>query len=239
MTRRSWLLKGFGVVAGAVVVLAGGLAMILYPQVLKGAPEPNYPPPVSIEEANRQDIDFVGRLTEIDRSFSPTARELFATGIIDLQRRAGSLSSAELEMEVARLAALAETLPENGHIFVLTGGNTYSAAIITAARLKYLGRDPAVIPGEPMGDRERFWAEGGRMALPNSGVQMGYATAMPDWKRGCRLVEIRDCYLINYVIGVPAGSLAPNEPVVPRFADYATGEDTALPALAARQRDQG
>lgn len=480
--RRKWVVRGVAVIVGAGLLLAGGLAFILYPQILKAAPEASYPAPQSLEEANRQDIDFLARLLEIDRTFSPEARAAFSAGIAALQPRAGDLSPAELEMEAARLIALADNghtnvrgvsqgltmnalpirihrfaegyfiirarpeladllgarivaiddrspetlvkaltpyvggppalrqefattmliapqalaaaglaerddrvsltlqtatgeevtrevlaeampangpirddaalerlrrrhwparnlspiaspvdigdwvtlldakgdlplylqdpdrlywserireldalyvqmnavydaeegpplgaflqgviaelkadparnvivdlrfnsggdgtltsdfttalpaaLPADGRVYILTSGNTFSAAIITAARLKYFAGDRAVILGEPMGDRERFWAEGGRLTLPNSGIQFGYATAAHDWEHGCQLSEIRACYFINYIIGVPAGSLAPDELVVPRFADYAAGEDSALLAIAARQ----
>jgi hypothetical protein len=467
---------------GVVVLLVGGIAFILYPQVLKPHPEASYPAPLSAAEANLQDIEYLGRLLEIDRSFSPAARMAFSTGIADLEGQAAELSPAELEMASARLAALADNghtnvrgvghgftrnalpirlnhfaegyfvtkarpelaallgaqviaiddqtpealldalspytggpqslrrefaaymlispqalnaaglterddrvtltlrlangqettreiiaedgpangpapsdrelqnlrrrhwpqrdlspiaspidvgewetvldpqgelplylrnpdrhywreyipelnavyvqinvvideaegpslqafltsviaelqekpvrnaiidlrfnpggngtlttdfttalpqaLPADGKIYVLTSGNTFSAAIITLARLKHFGGERAVIVGEPIGDRERFWAEGGMITLPNSGLQVAYATAMHDWEHGCRFNEILDCYVVNYVIGVPAGSLAPNLPVAPRFADYAAGKDPALLAIAAAE----
>jgi hypothetical protein len=467
---------------GVVALLVGGIAFILYPQVLKPHPEASYPAPQDAAEASLQDIDYLGRLIEIDRSFSPAARATFSAGIADLKGRAAELSPAELEMEAARLVALADNghtnvrgvghgfsrnalpirlnyfaegyfvtkarpeladllgaqviaiddqtpealldalspytggpqslrrelatymlispqalnsaglaerddrvtltlqlasgeetsreliaedgpangpvpsdremqdlrrrhwpqrdlspiaspidvgewetvldahdalplylqnpnrhywreyipeldavyvqinvvsdeaegpalqaflngviaelqakpvrnaiidlrfnpggdgtlttdfttalplaLPADGKIYVLTSGNTFSAAIITLARLKYFGGERAVIVGEPVGDRERFWAEGGTMTLPNSGLQVGYATAMHDWEHGCGITEILDCHAVNYVIGVPAGSLAPDLPVAPRFADYAAGKDTALLAIAEQE----
>ena len=69
--------------------------------------------------------------------------------------------------------------------------------------------------------------------MPNSGLQIGYATAAHDWEHGCMSSEIRTCNLVNYVIGVLAGSLGPDDIVVPRLADCAAGQDTALLAIAA------
>ena len=62
-----------------------------------------------------------------------------------------------------------------------------------------------------------FGYKGKREIDRSDGVQQG---------RGLAVAGI--IALITFdVIGVPAGSLAPNETVVPRFADYAAGEDTA------------
>jgi hypothetical protein len=151
--------------------------------------------------------------------------------IVDLRFNPGGNGTLTTDFTTA----LPQALPEDGKIYVLTSGNTFSAAIITLARLKHFGSGRAEIVGEPIGDRERFWAEGGTITLPNSGLQIGYATAMHDWEHGCGLSEILDCHAVNYVIGVPAGSLAPNLPVAPRFADYAAGRDTALLAIAAAE----
>lgn len=128
--------------------------------------------------------------------------------------------------------SLPEALPPDGRLFILTSGNTFSAAIVTAARLKHFAGDRATIVGEPMGDRGRFWGEGGNFVLPNSGLQVGYATSAHDWENGCDLSEIRTCYFVNYFLGVRAGPLAPNLSVSPRFSDYAEGRDTLLEAVS-------
>ena len=130
--------------------------------------------------------------------------------------------------------ALPGALPPDGRIFVLTGANTFSAGIVTAARLKYFGGHRALIAGQPVGDREQQWGEGGSAFLPNSRLEVRYATALHDWEHGCALSQIRACYVVDYFIGVPAGKLSPNLAVVPRYADYAVGEDTLLLAIAAR-----
>ena len=102
--------------------------------------------------------------------------------------------------------ALPDALPPGGRIFILTSGNTFSAAIDTAARLKYFGGQRVVITGEPMGDREQFWGEGGSVFLPNSRLEVRYSTALHDDEHGCSLAQIRTCYFLDYFIGVPAGN---------------------------------
>src|SRR5207248_4084841 len=101
-------------------------------------------------------------------------------------------------------------LPPGGRIFVLTSGNTFSAGIATAARLKHHGGRRTVIVGEPVGDRERHWGEGGSAFLPSSRVEVRYATALHDFEHGCALAELRSCHFVDYVVGVAAGSLSPD-----------------------------
>ena len=153
-----------------------------------------------------------------------------ANAIIDLRFNSGGDNT----LTAGFTKALPDALPPGGRIFILTSGNTFSAAIDTAARLRYFGGQRVVITGEPMGDREQFWGEGGSVFLPNSRLEVRYSTALHDDEHGCSLAQIRVCYFLDYFIGVPAGKLSPELAVVPRFADYARGEDTLLLTIAAR-----
>ena len=128
--------------------------------------------------------------------------------------------------------SLPGALGPQGRIFILTSGNTFSAGLITAARLKHFAGPRGVIVGEPMGDDARFWAEGSRLALPNTGLSVVYATAYHDWESGCGLAEILKCYLPNYVLGRGAGDLSPQIRAPITFPDYLDGRDTALEAVA-------
>src|SRR5881628_2360095 len=91
--------------------MIGAAAFVLYPQVLRHPPKATYPMPRTAGEANLQDIDYLARVMDVDRSFTPEARAAFRAGIADLEHRAGDLSPAQLEMEASRLVALAD----NGH----------------------------------------------------------------------------------------------------------------------------
>ena len=154
--------------------------------------------------------------------------------IIDLRFSPGG----DYTQSAAFTKSLPEALPPNGRLFVLTSSNTFSAAIVTAARLKYFGGNQAIIVGEPMGDREQFWGEGRDIVLPNSGLSIGYATAAHNWERRCGLDEIRTCFYVNYVLGVSAGKLAPDLPISPLFADYSSGQDTLLNTVASELAKQ-
>jgi hypothetical protein len=147
--------------------------------------------------------------------------------IVDLRFNSGG----NYEKTVAFTKALPQALPEDGRIFVLTSGNTFSAAIVTAARLAYFGGDRVQIVGERIGDREAHWGEVRDFELPNSGLILQRTTAWHNWGEGCGMADLRRCFLLNYVWGVAAGDLSPDIPAQVRFADYKSGRDTALVAV--------
>ncbi|MBK5565430.1 hypothetical protein [Ensifer sp. SSB1] len=147
--------------------------------------------------------------------------------VVDLRFNSGG--NYELTAEFSR--RLPEILPPEGRLFVLTSANTFSAAISTAARLKYFGGTQTILLGEPMGDRLQFWGEGGRTVLPNSRITIRYTTAYHDWEHGCSLSQLRTCFLLNYFYDVPAGSLQPAMLRSATFADYAAGKDPAMSAV--------
>jgi hypothetical protein len=123
---------------------------------------------------------------------------------------------------------LAEAMPPDGRIFILTGGNTFSAAISTVSRIRFFAGTRATQVGEPMGDRGHFWGEGGTVLLPNSKIAVHYATAYHDWENGCGLDQITTCFPLNYIYGTAAGDLRPQLVASPRFAHYASGRDMVM-----------
>jgi hypothetical protein len=145
--------------------------------------------------------------------------------IVDLRSNPGG--SYPLTADFTR--TLPRLIPDNGRIFILTSANTFSAGIVTAARLKHFAGARAPIVGEPMGDFPQFWAEAAtRIVLPNSGLRVGYATKYHDWENGCSLGQILVCFPLNYYLGVAAGDLDPEIPVTWTFGDYLRGRDTVV-----------
>lgn len=124
---------------------------------------------------------------------------------------------------------LPDALPADGRIFILTSGNTFSAALISAARLRYFGSARVSIVGEPLGDREAFWAEGSKIRLPNSGITVGYSTGYHDWEHGCH--NLLNCFWPNLFLDVAAGKLTPDIAAPLRFSDYLAGRDSAIVAI--------
>ncbi len=155
-----------------------------------------------LEEADKRKISHA----VVDLRFSPGGNYMLAT---DFSRQ------------------LPEAVP-NGRIFILTSGNTFSAAISIASRLKYYAGERAVLVGEEMGDAGQMWGEGGTTVMPNSRIAFRYTTAYHDWENGCRLSQLTTCFLPNYFYGTAAGSLLPTVPVAQTFASYAAGEDAVL-----------
>lgn len=72
-------------------------------------PSPAHSPlPGNTAESMRQDLDHVGALLDVNRSFSPQARVQFESDRTRMLRKAGSLSMPQFEMGIMRLAALAK-----------------------------------------------------------------------------------------------------------------------------------
>jgi hypothetical protein len=129
---------------------------------------------------------------------------------------------------------LPDILPTNGRLFILTAGNTFSAGITTAAWLKFYGGARVTIIGQSAGDRMQFWGEGGTTVLPHSKLAVRYSTGFHDWENGCSLSQLRTCFLLNYIYGVPAGRLEPDIGAQPTFSEYIAGNDRAMSVV----RDQ-
>jgi hypothetical protein len=123
---------------------------------------------------------------------------------------------------------LADAMPPDGRIFILTGGNTFAAAIGIVSRIRFFAGARATQVGEPMGDRGHFWGEGDKVLLPNSKIAVHYATAYHDWEKGCGWDQITTCFLPDYIYGTAAGDLAPQFIASPRFAYYASGRDMVM-----------
>ena len=123
--------------------------------------------------------------------------------------------------------ALPNLLGVDGHLWILTGNATFSAAIITVARARHFLGSRAHIIGEAVGDHEPFWTDGGPpLVLRNSGIAIGHAFFKQDWATGC--YEPTLCNPLQWLYGVAAGDLSPEVKVGWSFADYAAGRDTVL-----------
>ena len=154
------------------------------------------------------------------------------TNVVVLDLRANTGGNADLTTQFAE--RLPDVVGEGGKIFVLIGGNTFSAAIVMAARLKHFGKGKVVLVGEPLGDRPQFWAEGRTFKLPNSGLDVQWTVSYHDWENGCSIWQLLICHPLNYLTGVAAGSLEADVPLSQSFADYRIGIDGALAAITFR-----
>ncbi|WP_421859558.1 hypothetical protein [Oceanicaulis sp.] len=139
-------------------------------------------------------------------------------------------------MSVAR--NIGELVQADGHVYVLTDGDTFSAGIVTAYYALYGAGERAVLVGSPMGDDMQFWAEGGGtpMRLPNSDIAIYVSTGYHDWENGCS--DWSRCFWINTLFGVALGpvDVALEAPLL--FADYARGVDSGMEAILAIEAER-
>ena len=118
---------------------------------------------------------------------------------------------------------LIDFVAPSGRIYILTGPQTFSAAITTIGFVKQAAGSRAVILGEPVGDRLTFYGEGNTGCVPHSGLCVHYATGMHDYARPCN--DWGKCFWLNRLFPVQVQSLAPDETITMTFADYIARRD--------------
>ena len=80
--------------------------------------------------------------------------------------------------------------------------------------------------GEPVGDRTRFWAEGGRFTLPNSKLMLQFATGLHDYARPCW--HESGCFWVLWFFPTGVANLDPDVRVPYTFDDYVHLRDPLL-----------
>ena len=119
-------------------------------------------------------------------------------------------------------------------IYVVTSPWTFSAAITTVAALEDEGGKQVTIVGGPVGDRLDFWAEGGAMELPNSGIRVSYSAGRHNYAGPC--TDRATCFWLNELYPVRVATLRPDIAAPLTFAAYRAGRDPAMEAILARER---
>ncbi|MEM8861522.1 MAG: S41 family peptidase, partial [Chloroflexota bacterium] len=146
--------------------------------------------------------------------------------VIDLRSNPGG--DYTQTMRFAR--SVTELVKPDGRVYTLTDHGTFSAALVTTAFIKDAAGEQGQIVGSEVGDREQFWAEGGRsMTLPNSSVRVSVSTGYHDWENGC--TDWSRCFWVNILFGAAVGKLDPDIIAPVTFADYSQGIDTTLQAV--------
>jgi hypothetical protein len=156
--------------------------------------------------------DFLSTTTDDMRAHPP------CNVILDLRFNSGG--------DYTKVARFASHLPDfvpRGRIYLLTGPQTFSAAITTTAFVKQAAGSRAIILGEPVGDRLAFYGEGNSGCLPHEGLCLHYATGMHDYAHRCD--DWGRCFWLNWLFPVQVKSLAPDETIRMSFADYTARRD--------------
>lgn len=99
-----------GIVVGLSALGGAGFAAFLW-RFTPDIPEANYSEPADLVEARQQDLDYLRRFPEADKSFSEEQLVAFNALIDDLEARVDTMSDAEFVMGVSAAGAI----PENGH----------------------------------------------------------------------------------------------------------------------------
>jgi hypothetical protein len=143
---------------------------VLYLQYNRAQASTNGPSPLQFEETVEQTID----------QHHPRAI------VFDLRFNTGGdgfMAEPLLKMIASKTPRL--------KVFEITGRSTFSAGIMAAAELREWAH--ATVVGEPAGDGLHFWAEGGNLVLPNSGLAAHYANGF----------DRRDHHLIRVLASSP------------------------------------
>lgn len=159
---------------------------------------------------------FVGEIRAALKELSP------AVLIIDERHNGGGdfTLTADLMFDLPGL------LPEGARIYVITGPETFSAAISSIGFLKHAAGDQLTLVGRPIGDSLMMWGETNEFILPNSAIGITASRGFHDQINGC--FDRLKCYWTDFSYQVAVGEMKVDVPAPFRFADYAKGIDAAM-----------
>ena len=180
----------------------------------------------AIADADDQPLgDFLSATTDEMRAHPP------CNIVLDMRFNSGG--------DYTKIASFASHLPDfvppRGRIYLLTGAQTFSAAITATAFVKQAAGPRAIILGEPVGDRLAFYGEGNSGCLPHDDLCLHYATGMHDYAHRCN--DWDRCFWLNWLFPVQVESLAPDETIEMTFADYTMRRDPVLNRAVALAAD--
>lgn len=136
----------------------------------------------------------------------------------------------DLTITLPLMEVLGDITGDEGAVYMLTSGSTFSAGIVNLAAAKEATPEQVQLEGEPIGDRLQFWAEGWWYSLPNSGFRARYSTGFYDLQNGCEGIFICPWgSLHHFPIIVDDLDVDIDAPMT--FEAYAAGRDPALAAI--------
>ena len=177
-------------------------------------------------QINRSQSDTAGQGFEaFGDSLIAFGRRTPVVGVV-LDLRFNSGGNLVVARDLVERLAREEWADRPGHLFVIVGRCTISAGLYHAAQMKQFSR--AIFVGEPVGDHLDFWAEGGQIVLPNSGVAIWYSNGFHRYSR----VDHPEGQPYFEQLSIPA--LAPDVMTRLSWADYLAGRDPALEVILSR-----
>jgi len=127
--------------------------------------------------------------------------------VIDMRLNGGGDYFVGLTYLVHPIRDLAE-INRRGHLFVLVGPNTCSAAMSNAAHFRY--QTNAILAGQEIGEKPNSYQEAREMKLPNSHWTVRYSVKL------YRFVESGE------------NVIRPDQEIIPSWDDYRSGRDPVL-----------
>jgi hypothetical protein len=124
---------------------------------------------------------------------------------------------------------LGRSVPQDGKLYVVVSGATFSAGIVSAATAVVAAGDRATIIGTSVGDRLVSWGEDNLLQLPNSEIEIKFSTGKHDLINGCG--DWRECYWGNLFSDLRIDSLDPDVRVPLSYADYRAGRDPVMETI--------
>ena len=134
--------------------------------------------------------------------------------VIDLRQNGGGDYNLGLQYLIRPLQQDA-SINRKGHLFVLIGSGTFSAAMSNASQFRTMTQ--AVLVGEPIGERPNTYQEPREFTLPNSRWVVRYSTRFYKFASGTENV------------------IAPDKLIEQSWADYKVGRDDALEWIVAQK----
>lgn len=128
------------------------------------------------------------------------------------------------------MRAIPEIVGEDGAVFAITSGRTFSAGIASMGYLKQAAGDRLTIIGAPVGDDLEFYAEGDPLVLPN-GLFVMRATERHNYLTGC---PEDDCHGAIRRNPIRIDTLEPDVRPRVEYGDIVAGRDPWLEAAFAR-----
>jgi hypothetical protein len=134
--------------------------------------------------------------------------------VIDLRQNGGGDYNLGLQYLVRPLQQNKD-INRKGHLYVLIGPGTFSAAMSNAAQFRTMTR--AILVGEPIGERPNGYQEPREFTLPNSRLVVRYSTRFYSFATGRENI------------------ILPDKQIPRSWADYTAGRDDALEWILAQK----
>jgi Peptidase family S41 len=127
--------------------------------------------------------------------------------VIDMRANEGGDYTVGLEELIKPLRTL-PFINRKGHLFVLIGPETFSAAMANAAQFRFM--TAAILVGETIGERPNSYQEPRQVLLPNSRLSVHVSTKHYEFAKGRENL------------------IKPDQKISPTWDDYAAGRDPVL-----------